>query len=182
MTLSAAPRAVAHAALVARAALGVVKLPPQRVRGACACSASVAAFAQSASLVTARLRACVRSVRAHVRAYRPTKRSGAGACQQHARMRRRAASSHMRAHRSFRRQRKHLLRVSVRRRACRAACVRATAAPVRVRRLPLTRRRSDQRPAPPPCGPRGRPPCAQASPALGAPCSSRRRSGTRRSA
>ncbi len=58
----------------------------------------------------------------------------------------------------------------------------ATAATACVRRLTFTRRSPRLQTAPPPCAPRGRLPCAQASPALGAPCSSRRRSGTRSSA
>jgi hypothetical protein len=43
----------------------------------------------------------------------------------------------------------------------------------------LTRRSPRCQQLPPPCAPRGRLPCAQASPALGAPCSSKRRAGTR---
>jgi hypothetical protein len=48
--------------------------------------------------------------------------------------------------------------------------------------LPLMRRSPRQQSPPPPCAPRGRLLCAQASPALGAPCSSRRRRNTLSSA
>jgi hypothetical protein len=66
---------------------------------------------------------------------------------------------------------------------CRAACTRATAAPASVRRLRLTRRSPRQQAAPPPCAPHGR----LAFLCAGQSCSwcffsSRRRSGTRRSA
>jgi hypothetical protein len=154
------------------------RLLPQSVCGACACSACVKQrLRKSASSPPACtvMRACPRSIRAHSRLYHPTRRSGAGAYQPRAcRVRDATSFGHSTccAHAGIR-----LSSVAF------CAYPSAAAAPnERVRCLLLTRRSPHCRQPPPPCAPRGRLLCAPASLALGAPCSSRRRSGTQRSA